>query len=191
VDAFWDRNETIQHLATLDDMSRHLRTPVPFQVLADIDASRNPMHLTRERLERAATENQFMNGKIQALEVRINTLTFAVHHTYEGMTVIYIRLLVSSSRTGGTWMRPSCRVFPTLPLIYSLMMLKPFPLILPIRSMRRLRMHMLMYISMAPLMVCSARNTSISSKEVWVSLSVSCHSAGNTDVRGKLTWLQA
>lgn len=30
------------------------------------------MMLTRERLERAATENQFMNGKIQAISVRVN-----------------------------------------------------------------------------------------------------------------------
>lgn len=29
------------------------------------------MFLTKERIERAATENQFMNGKIQALEVRV------------------------------------------------------------------------------------------------------------------------
>ena len=42
---------------------------IPMQVLADIDNSRNPMQLTRERLERAATENQFMNGKIAALDV--------------------------------------------------------------------------------------------------------------------------
>jgi mediator of RNA polymerase II transcription subunit 10 len=39
------------------------------QVLADIDNARNPMQLTRERLERAATENQFMNGKIAAIDV--------------------------------------------------------------------------------------------------------------------------
>lgn len=35
----------------------------------DIDNSRNPMNLTKDRLERAATENQFMNGKIHALSV--------------------------------------------------------------------------------------------------------------------------
>lgn len=29
------------------------------------------MQLTRERLERAATENQFMNGKIAAIEVSL------------------------------------------------------------------------------------------------------------------------
>ena len=39
------------------------------QILTDIDNGRNPMHLTKDRLERAATENQFMNGKIKAIEV--------------------------------------------------------------------------------------------------------------------------
>jgi mediator of RNA polymerase II transcription subunit 10 len=53
----------------LDQMSDHLRTMIPMQVLSEIDSSRNPMQLTRERLERAATENQFMNGKIAAIQV--------------------------------------------------------------------------------------------------------------------------
>ncbi|KAJ3758101.1 hypothetical protein EV360DRAFT_83368 [Lentinula raphanica] len=43
------------------------RIMIPFQILTDIDNARNPMALTRERLERAATENQFMNGKIEAV----------------------------------------------------------------------------------------------------------------------------
>jgi mediator of RNA polymerase II transcription subunit 10 len=50
-------------------MAQLITTMIPMQVLADIDNSRNPMQLTRERLERAATENQFMNGKIAALDV--------------------------------------------------------------------------------------------------------------------------
>ena len=64
----------ISHLATLDDMSQHLETMIPMQVLIDIENSRNPMLLTKERLERAATENQFMNGKIQAIDVSQSTL---------------------------------------------------------------------------------------------------------------------
>ncbi|KAF4619316.1 hypothetical protein D9613_005476 [Agrocybe pediades] len=60
-------NEVVGHLATLDDMSQHINTMIPMQVLADIDNSKNPMQLTKDRLERAATENQFMNGKIAAL----------------------------------------------------------------------------------------------------------------------------
>jgi len=61
-------NEVIKHLATLDDMSQHVTTMVPIQVLADIDNARNPMTITKERLERVATENQFMNGKIHAID---------------------------------------------------------------------------------------------------------------------------
>lgn len=63
------RNDVINHLATVDEMALHVQTMVPMQVLMDIDSSRNPMLLTKERLERAATENQFMNGKIHAIDV--------------------------------------------------------------------------------------------------------------------------
>lgn len=52
-------------------MAQHISTMIPMQVLADIDNSRNPMQLTKERLERAATENQFMNGKIAAITVSL------------------------------------------------------------------------------------------------------------------------
>lgn len=64
------------HLANIDDMAQHMTTMIPSQVLADIDNARNPMQLTRERLERAATENQFMNGKIAAIRVRYSSLRF-------------------------------------------------------------------------------------------------------------------
>ena len=50
-------------------MAQNIQTMIPFQVLQDIDNARNPMQLTKERLERAATENQFMNGKIAAIDV--------------------------------------------------------------------------------------------------------------------------
>ncbi|OJA20912.1 hypothetical protein AZE42_00891 [Rhizopogon vesiculosus] len=64
-------NDVVHHLATIDDMAQNIPTMIPFQVLSDIDNARNPMQLTKERLERAATENQFMNGKIAAIDVRI------------------------------------------------------------------------------------------------------------------------
>ena len=65
------RNHVIESLGMLEKMSDSIATMVPLQVLADIDNSRNPMLLTKERLERAATENQFMNGKIHASEVSV------------------------------------------------------------------------------------------------------------------------
>ncbi|KAF8138164.1 hypothetical protein EV363DRAFT_1519110 [Boletus edulis] len=61
-------NEVVHHLTTIDDMAQNIRTMVPFQVLQDIDNARNPMQLTKERLERSATENQFTNGKIAAID---------------------------------------------------------------------------------------------------------------------------
>ncbi|KAF5322716.1 hypothetical protein D9619_000862 [Psilocybe cf. subviscida] len=61
-------NDVIHHLAGIDNMVQHVSTMIPMQILADIDNARNPMQLTKERLERAATENQFMNGKIAAIE---------------------------------------------------------------------------------------------------------------------------
>ena len=67
----------INHLGTIDDLAQGTRTMIPMQILSDIDNARNPMHLTRDRLERAATENQFMNGKIAAIDVRCVLLELA------------------------------------------------------------------------------------------------------------------
>ncbi|KIP10593.1 hypothetical protein PHLGIDRAFT_65317 [Phlebiopsis gigantea 11061_1 CR5-6] len=61
-------NDVIGHLSTLDNMSQHIPTMIPMQVLDEIDSARNPMQVTRDHLERAATENQFINGKIQAIK---------------------------------------------------------------------------------------------------------------------------
>ena len=69
------RNNVVQHLETIDSMVQSLEIMIPMQVLADIDDARNPVQLTRERLERAATENQFMNGKIAAIDVSIRQKT--------------------------------------------------------------------------------------------------------------------
>jgi len=52
-------------------MAQNIQTMIPFQVLSDIDSARNPMQLTRDRLERAAAENQFMNGKMAAIDVSV------------------------------------------------------------------------------------------------------------------------
>lgn len=65
----WPRNQVVDHLAALDHNSQNIQMRIPMQVLLDIDNAKNPMLLTKERLERAATENQFMNGKIAAIEV--------------------------------------------------------------------------------------------------------------------------
>lgn len=80
--------------------------PISFDWCRDIDNARNPVQLTRDRLERAATENQFMNGKIHAIEVRtqprsrqpllITLRWLALHHS--GWMAINV-LLVKSYRS--------------------------------------------------------------------------------------------
>ena len=92
----------VGYLAGLDDMASHLTTRVPMQVLTDIDNGRNPMHLTKDRLERAATENQFMNAKIKAIEVCVGFCTF------QG-TLMSIGRAIESY-----WTRHWCGHFPTL-----------------------------------------------------------------------------
>ena len=96
----------IHRLRELEKRSETIPTMVPLQVLVDIDNSRNPMTLTKDRLERAATENQFMNGKIHAIDVRHRWL-FVVPVPgvlRGGLTEMY-------SRTAEHWTRPSCSTF--------------------------------------------------------------------------------
>ncbi|KAF7984826.1 hypothetical protein HWV62_10759 [Athelia sp. TMB] len=75
-------NEVISHLSTIDDMAQNTQTMIPIQVLADVDNAKNPMQLTRERLERAATENQFMNGKIAAIDSYRKYLDESLAHSF-------------------------------------------------------------------------------------------------------------
>ena len=74
-DIIYASNDVVKILQKVDTMSLDIPTMIPMEVLAEIDNSRNPMQLTRDRLERAATENQFMNGKIQAVKVSIGSTT--------------------------------------------------------------------------------------------------------------------
>ena len=76
------RNQVVDHLATLDHSSQNIQTMIPMQVLLDIDNAKNPMVLTKDRLERAATENQFMNGKIAAIEVSLPRPGCRPPHSY-------------------------------------------------------------------------------------------------------------
>ncbi|KAI5119628.1 hypothetical protein M0805_007892 [Coniferiporia weirii] len=71
-------NDVIGHLSTIEGLAEGLKTMIPFQILQDIDNARNPVFLTKDRLERAATENQFMNGKFKAIESYRNLLNLSL-----------------------------------------------------------------------------------------------------------------
>ncbi|KAF9518407.1 hypothetical protein BS47DRAFT_296690 [Hydnum rufescens UP504] len=61
--------EVISQLSELDAMKDSLRCRIPMQVLRDIDSNRNPHLVTKDRVERAAAENQFTSGKLAAIEL--------------------------------------------------------------------------------------------------------------------------
>ncbi|KAK0194537.1 transcription factor subunit Med10 of mediator complex-domain-containing protein [Armillaria mellea] len=94
-------NEVINHLATIDDMAMETPTRIPLQVLADIDNARNPMQLTRERLERTATENQFMNGKIAAVDSYRKYLNEALLQSFPDLEE-YLQTPTTTAEPNGT-----------------------------------------------------------------------------------------
>ncbi|EJD54166.1 hypothetical protein AURDEDRAFT_18539, partial [Auricularia subglabra TFB-10046 SS5] len=59
--------QVVQHLGKIEAIAEHIDTMVPLQILDDMDQARNPTNVTRDRIERAATENQFMHGKMAAI----------------------------------------------------------------------------------------------------------------------------
>ncbi|KAG6329660.1 hypothetical protein ID866_9429 [Astraeus odoratus] len=79
-------NEVVRQLSVIDNLAENIQTMVPLQVLADIDNARNPMQLTKERLERAAAENQFMNGKIAAIDSYRRLLNEALAKNFPEIT---------------------------------------------------------------------------------------------------------
>ncbi|TFK29315.1 hypothetical protein FA15DRAFT_677865 [Coprinopsis marcescibilis] len=60
-------NEVINQLAAVDQMGQRIRTTIPQKVIQYIDNAKNPTQVTKEVIERAATDNQFLNGNIVAL----------------------------------------------------------------------------------------------------------------------------
>ena len=50
----------------------HIIIPESCFPTSDVDANRNPHLVTKERIERAAAENQFIKGKLGAIEVRMS-----------------------------------------------------------------------------------------------------------------------
>jgi mediator of RNA polymerase II transcription subunit 10 len=65
-------NDVVRALAAVDALADGPRAGVnvPIDVLREVDAGQNPEKITRDAVDRAVAENQFMNGKIKALQVR-------------------------------------------------------------------------------------------------------------------------
>jgi len=79
-------NQVVEHLAAVEELSQQIDTMIPMQILAEIDNGRNPMQLSRDRIERAALENQFMHGKMHAIETYTQLLDKALCENFPELT---------------------------------------------------------------------------------------------------------
>jgi len=78
-------DQLVHHLSEIERIAQHIDSLVPIQVLDDIDNSRNPTIVTKDRIERAATENQFTNGKLEAIETYATMLDAGLREHFPEM----------------------------------------------------------------------------------------------------------
>ncbi|CEP14746.1 hypothetical protein [Parasitella parasitica] len=60
-------NDIIEHYKELDDLKDGVDSFIPEEVINFVEHGKNPDIFTQRFVERAATENQFTNGKIKAV----------------------------------------------------------------------------------------------------------------------------
>ncbi|KAI8384900.1 transcription factor subunit Med10 of mediator complex-domain-containing protein [Radiomyces spectabilis] len=64
----WNKvNTVIDHYKKIDELKNDIDAYIPEEVINYVETGRNPDIFTQAFVERAATENQFTNGKIQAI----------------------------------------------------------------------------------------------------------------------------
>ncbi|KAG1065310.1 hypothetical protein G6F42_026852 [Rhizopus arrhizus] len=65
-------NEIIEHYKEVDDLKDGIDSFIPEEVINFVEHGKNPDIFTQGFVERAATENQFTNGKIKAVGVGLH-----------------------------------------------------------------------------------------------------------------------
>ncbi|KAG8736504.1 hypothetical protein FRC11_002604, partial [Ceratobasidium sp. 423] len=67
-------DQLVEHLGELEKLSSKLDMDVPLEVFADIDQNKNPNNITKNRIDDTAAENQWINGRLHAIETHRNML---------------------------------------------------------------------------------------------------------------------
>ncbi|ORZ26073.1 transcription factor subunit Med10 of mediator complex-domain-containing protein [Absidia repens] len=65
---FVHSNSVLEHYKTIDDLKNGLNKFIPEEVINYVENGQNPDLFTQAFVSRTATENQFTNGKIQAVD---------------------------------------------------------------------------------------------------------------------------
>ncbi|ELU36081.1 Med10 domain-containing protein [Rhizoctonia solani AG-1 IA] len=61
--------QLVEHLGELEKLSSKLDMNVPLDVFRDIDQNKNPNNITKNLIDDTAAENQWINGRLHAIEV--------------------------------------------------------------------------------------------------------------------------
>ncbi|CAE6427040.1 unnamed protein product [Rhizoctonia solani] len=91
-------DQLVEHLGELEKLSAKLDMNVPLEVFADIDQNKNPNNITKNRVDDTAAENQWINGRLHAIETYRNMLGEAL---YEHFPALQPHLPVPPSGSNG------------------------------------------------------------------------------------------
>ncbi|KDN40546.1 hypothetical protein RSAG8_08018, partial [Rhizoctonia solani AG-8 WAC10335] len=78
-------DQLVEHLGELEKLSSKLDMNVPLEVFADIDQNKNPNNITKNRIDDTAAENQWINGRLHAIESYRNMLGEALYEHFPAL----------------------------------------------------------------------------------------------------------
>ncbi|CAE6451094.1 unnamed protein product [Rhizoctonia solani] len=78
-------DQLVEHLGELEKLSSKLDMNVPLEVFADIDQNKNPNNITKNRIDDTAAENQWINGRLHAIETYRNMLGEALYEHFPAL----------------------------------------------------------------------------------------------------------
>ncbi|KAF8603959.1 hypothetical protein BDV93DRAFT_606327 [Ceratobasidium sp. AG-I] len=78
-------DQLVEHLGELEKLSQRLDMNVPLDVFRDVDQNKNPNMITKTRIDDTAAENQWINGRLHAIESYRNMLGEALYEHFPAL----------------------------------------------------------------------------------------------------------
>ncbi|QRV83374.1 transcription factor subunit Med10 of mediator complex protein [Ceratobasidium sp. AG-Ba] len=78
-------DQLVDQMAELQKLSEKLDMYVPEDVFREIDQNRNPNMITKTRIEETAAENQWINGRLHAIETYRDMLGEALYEHFPAL----------------------------------------------------------------------------------------------------------
>ncbi|CEL52755.1 Mediator of RNA polymerase II transcription subunit 10 OS=Ustilago maydis (strain 521 / FGSC 9021) GN=NUT2 PE=3 SV=1 [Rhizoctonia solani AG-1 IB] len=78
-------DQLVEHLGELERLSSKLDMNVPLDVFRDIDQNKNPNNITKNLIDDTAAENQWINGRLHAIETYRDMLGEALREHFPAL----------------------------------------------------------------------------------------------------------